>query len=384
MQRKPSNIYEPQRKQDHLPADDTKDALDWNEAVIDSDAAPSKNDPYQQQIRANRRNNYLMALLFLVVLAGIFYVFSKQQPGKGLPLDPERAQLKTENDDTFSAYASLSKDHLAFNTNQDISYAYETLAENDLIELTDQASYPLDSTWIKQAGTRLNMADKALQHGQLNEALLRYNEALKIYPDIKDVQRYIGLIHLQKKEFDLAISAFEKAIAQESNNPRLLNNLGICFLGLNEYDKALIVLEAALIQDPSYLMAHYNIATLYYRQQAYDKSLPYFEYYLGADNENLEAYQLYAKSLIQLDEWDVASEVLAELSRKMPDSAPVYFRLAQALSMQQQPSPAMSALEQGIALMDTRRALSWLNKKEFDVLRSSPEFQTLVESLSKN
>ena len=42
---------------------------------------------------------------------------------------------------------------------------------------------------------------------------------------------------------------------------------------------------------------------------------------------------------------------------------------------------AIEALRRGATLLDPAKALSWLSRTEYDLLRSDPEFQKLVEDL---
>ena len=62
----------------------------------------------------------------------------------------------------------------------------------------------------------------------------------------------------------------------------------------------------------------------------------------------------------------------------------MHFRLAQALSMIDQPDKAFLALQKGVDLVDSRKALSWLSRNDFDALRNKDQFKRIIDALGRN
>jgi len=61
--------------------------------------------------------------------------------------------------------------------------------------------------------------------------------------------------------------------------------------------------------------------------------------------------------------------------------APLYFLLAQVQVQNNQEELAMAALQRGIQLLDPNLALAWMSRKEFNDVRESSEFKSLVDEL---
>jgi len=61
--------------------------------------------------------------------------------------------------------------------------------------------------------------------------------------------------------------------------------------------------------------------------------------------------------------------------------APVYFLLAQVQIQNGQQDQALAALQRGIQLVDPDLALAWMSRKEFNALRDSSGFRTLIDEL---
>lgn len=83
------------------------------------------------------------------------------------------------------------------------------------------------------------------------------------------------------------------------------------------------------------------------------------------------------------ERWAEAAEILTEYVRQNPQVPPAFFHLAEARAKMGDSAGAMSALSTGLDQVDVRTALIWLNRKEFDVLRENPEFQSRIEALTE-
>ena len=90
---------------------------------------------------------------------------------------------------------------------------------------------------------------------------------------------------------------------------------------------------------------------------------------------------MYASVLLKLNQWDDAVSILERVTKASPDVAPTYFSLAEAHIGRSETVPALRSLQRGVSLLDSKNALAWLSRKEFDPMREVPDFQRLVDSL---
>ncbi|MFA7256330.1 MAG: tetratricopeptide repeat protein, partial [Kiritimatiellales bacterium] len=79
--------------------------------------------------------------------------------------------------------------------------------------------------------------------------------------------------------------------------------------------------------------------------------------------------------------WKNAADFLTRLTQGITDVAPIYFLLAQVQVQNGQPDKAMEALKRGIQLVDPALALAWMSRDEFNTVRTTGEFKSLVDQL---
>jgi len=245
---------------------------------------------------------------------------------------------------------------------------------------------PADLTvdWVKQAVYHLLEGERAAQSGGAVAALEELDKAQKIFPNMKGISRLQGLIYLQQQNYTAAAQAFERSLQEEPPSFGVINNLGIAYLGLTNMAKAEACLLESIKMDTNYALAYFNLAMIRQRNNDLPKAAEYLGGYTRMQPEDLTAKESYAMMLIKLGDWDKAAAVLADLSDATPQASVIQFRLAQALSHTEDKHPqALDVLEHAIKLVDSRKALGWLARSEFDLLRNEPRFKALSDSLSK-
>jgi predicted Zn-dependent protease len=313
-----------------------------------------------------------------VILAMVHFQQIKNNPvpagtGNGKPLPgestPQGIKIQTRNALDADGRASL------------------TFLVDDLRDVNTRTEAPpggadLETTWVKLAGAELVKAERAMREGQADRALHHFQRAADIFPTMKGVQAYIGLLHLQNQRFETAIAHLGRAAAENPLDHSLLNNIGVAYMALKQYGEAEKYFTECTRLNPKYPMGWYNLASLFFEQQDYARSAAVLPTYLNLEGANLEAAQMYARSLIALLRWREAAEVLGQIAKQQPGVAPVQFRLAQCLSMSGDTAGGMQALARGVSLVDRTQALAWLSRNDFNQLRAEPGFQALVTQLN--
>jgi tetratricopeptide (TPR) repeat protein len=249
-------------------------------------------------------------------------------------------------------------------------------------EIPEAGELPLSAHWIKQAAYHLLRAEMAYADGEWERAIRSYRTALRIYPEMEGVRERIGLCYMQLNEYAESEEAFAGALAENTNEFRLMNNLGVAHLAEKDFADAEPLLLEALERDPGYLPAHHNLALLYYQQDELEKSREHFKTYFEQGRIDVEALQIYTRVLIELERWDEAATLLNSSSQILPKAAPVHLRLAQVLSQLGRGEEAMQALRRGLDLLDGPTALAMVASTDFDRLRDRNDFKQLVSELA--
>jgi type IV pilus biogenesis/stability protein PilW len=107
-----------------------------------------------------------------------------------------------------------------------------------------------------------------LTNGQLNEAYVEFQKALKLDPDNKDTLKELGYISARFGKYDEAISYYKQAISLDPDYSDALNNLGVVYIDIENWDEAIRNFKAAL-SNPVYSTpekAYSSMGYAYYKK----------------------------------------------------------------------------------------------------------------------
>lgn len=125
--------------------------------------------------------------------------------------------------------------------------------------------------------TRLEMWDQAIRHA---------DEALEIYPNQAMIHYFHGFAHLRKRNYPMAITAFEQARRLAASNPALTSEinsqLGEAYNATKQYEKSDNAYDEALRFNPDNAVVLNN-----------------YSYYLAMRKENLEKAEKMSSTLIK-------------------------------------------------------------------------------------
>ncbi len=98
--------------------------------------------------------------------------------------------------------------------------------------------------------------------GRLDDALLRYKEALALKPDYADALVNIGNILKEQDKLDEAEQAYKQAIAVRPDSAEACNNLGTVLARRQKPAEAEAAFRQALVLKPDHAAAHYNLGAI--------------------------------------------------------------------------------------------------------------------------
>jgi tetratricopeptide (TPR) repeat protein len=100
----------------------------------------------------------------------------------------------------------------------------------------------------------------------------------------------LGIMYSEKGEYELAISAFNKALEVDLVSAETFNNRGITYSQKGEYDLAISDFTKALEIKPVMAKAHYNRGITYAKKGEYVHALRDFDRSLELDSVHAPAY----------------------------------------------------------------------------------------------
>jgi tetratricopeptide (TPR) repeat protein len=113
------------------------------------------------------------------------------------------------------------------------------------------------------AKTKANRAAALVMKGQLDEALLEYEEVQRLDSTLPDSYYGIGNIYQKRGEYLRAAVQYRAALAAQPDYANALNNLGAVYIQLQDWDNAIATLKESIRQRPDFVESYYNIAGAY-------------------------------------------------------------------------------------------------------------------------
>ncbi|MCX7727494.1 MAG: tetratricopeptide repeat protein, partial [Chitinispirillaceae bacterium] len=126
--------------------------------------------------------------------------------------------------------------------------------------------------WYFLADAEISEAEK-----NINAALISYGKALKLMPEVPEVQAGCGRISLAKKKFAAAIKYFGMAMAGDPENVDYMFGLAMGYEGNGDKETALELYKEVLNKRPSYADAYYAIARIHAKNKDHQNAIKYLE-----------------------------------------------------------------------------------------------------------
>jgi tetratricopeptide (TPR) repeat protein len=118
-----------------------------------------------------------------------------------------------------------------------------------------------------------NLGTVLLQKGQVDDAIARYQQTLRLAPEYGDADYNLGNAFLQKGEIDAALSHYQKALSVMPKDPDIQVGLGNALWQKGKADEAIDHYRKALELRPSYFGAHYNLSTVLLQKGEIDEAI---------------------------------------------------------------------------------------------------------------
>ncbi len=175
------------------------------------------------------------------------------------------------------------------------NYGYALELENRTEEALDQMKKALDvdPNHIFARGSLDTLTGIQLyENGKIQEAAERLHEVVRHFPEQSRASHYLGLIALNRRQMDSAISHFSNAIKANPGYAEAHVNLGIALAGKKEYAQADEAFSEALKIKPNLVKAHYNYAASLYLQHRDEEAVEELTKTLEIDPNFKQAHDL--------------------------------------------------------------------------------------------
>ena len=151
------------------------------------------------------------------------------------------------------------------------------------------------------------------QNGDFENAEILYKEVLFLEPLNFNSNHLLGVIFIQREQFDKGIELIYKAISINPNIAWPYNNVGNALKDIRKYEEALVNLNKAISLDKNFIDAYNNRGNVLFEMKKYKEAIISYEYALLNDDKYLDSYFNLAQLYIELKNYKKAIYYLEKL-----------------------------------------------------------------------
>ncbi|MCC6678383.1 MAG: tetratricopeptide repeat protein [Phycisphaerales bacterium] len=197
--------------------------------------------------------------------------------------------------------------------------------------------------------TDLGFALKAA--GQIDEAIARYEQAIRLNPNHALAHLNLGVALKAKGNADQALASFRRAVQADPSFAQAHNNLANALKASGDVAGAIEHYEHAARLGPTLAEPHYNLGLLFSNQGRNEEAIAQYEEALRLVPTLYQAHSNLGNLLADRKQWDQALSHLRRAVELAPDDAIARTSLGKALMAQgEHPDEALHHLREGVRL----------------------------------
>jgi len=177
-----------------------------------------------------------------------------------------------------------------------------------------------------------NVGEALLVAGRINDALPHITAALRINPRLAEAHINLGSIRNKQGRPDLAEAEYRAALDLKPSSAEAHDGLGVVLYETNRPEEALPHALAAIALDPGDADSHYNLGRLYGITGHTDQAIDQFREAVRLEPANAEAHFNLGTAYTQKDQMNEAIAEFRAAIQSKPDYVSAHFNLGSALA----------------------------------------------------
>jgi len=161
--------------------------------------------------------------------------------------------------------------------------------------------------------------------GRYIEAILDFDEALRLNPNSSLIYYNRGVAYGYLGEYEQAIQEYDKALQLDPNDIYAYTNRGIAYGNLGDYKYAILNFNEALSLNSKLSEAYYSRGVAYFNLEKYEDAIADFDEVLRLNPNDAIAYSNRGAAYLNLEKYEDAIADFNEVLYLNPDDINIYF-----------------------------------------------------------
>ena len=245
-----------------------------------------------------------------------------------------------------------------------------------------------------QSRRSFRQAVRAFERGKLAKAAVLCEATLAEDPTSFDALHLLGVARSRLRQFDEALTAFDRALAVKRDDPDVCNNRGTALVEMERYTEALASYDRALTARPGFAEAHNNRGCVLILMERFDDALSSYAQALLSMPDNPDYMNNMGRAFMLLLRYDEALDCFADAIAQQPGFADAMLNRGRAFEELRAFDEAVAAygeaMDAGVDMIETlvRRAGAFHAGRRYRealsdykrALRLSPQRHTILLS----
>jgi len=209
-----------------------------------------------------------------------------------------------------------------------------------------------------------NLGNSLVLQGRIDEAIVQYHLALQIDPAYSMAHNNLAHALLQQGRTEEAIAQYREALRINPASAEVHYNLGNAFLHQRQTEEAIAAYRESLRINPASAMARNNLAAVLSQSGRTEEAIVHFREALQLDPASTDARNNLDVALLQQEKTEKALAQYREAVRIRPDDAQAQYDLGLALFQQRQTKEAIARMQKALELQpdhaNAQNSLAWM------------------------
>ena len=206
-----------------------------------------------------------------------------------------------------------------------------------------------------------NIANAFFDLGQYDKAVLYYQSALRVDPNLVKADYNLALTFVRMKRNDDAIAILKRLLANDQKNTTVMSALGWAYHQAGKDGEALTQYDILLVLSPADQSAWYNSGIILWKLERKPEALDRFRRVLALAPDDTDALFAAGSILLSTDDPQGSSEMLSRYVDKKPDDIDAWYLIAAGAERLHKYSRALEAFDKIIAL-DPKQGAAWFGE----------------------